>query len=167
MRRRYSNVTSFRDRHGKLRWRFRKAGLPVHYFLNAYGTPEFLHEWKGCLDGTTQSSNLRARSRPDLPDTSGKTVVYFVGAEDGPIKIGFSSNLPNRITEIQCGNPAPVRLLAFARGGQKTEARYHRRFFRHRLHGEWFSRAPEIVREMDRLRTLNGYPIEERVANLV
>lgn len=38
------NVTEYRDRHGKPRYRFRKTGFPVHHFKAEIGTPEFLDE---------------------------------------------------------------------------------------------------------------------------
>lgn len=38
------NVTSWKDRHGKTRYRFRKSGLPVHHFKAAPGTAEFMEE---------------------------------------------------------------------------------------------------------------------------
>ena len=38
------NVTEYRDRHGKRRYRFRKKGLPVYHFRFAPGTTEFLAE---------------------------------------------------------------------------------------------------------------------------
>lgn len=38
------NVTEWTDRHGKVRYRFRKTGLPVWHFKAAPGTPEFLAE---------------------------------------------------------------------------------------------------------------------------
>lgn len=38
------NVTEYKDRHGKKRYRFRKAGLPSYSFRNPPGTTEFLTE---------------------------------------------------------------------------------------------------------------------------
>ncbi|WP_062785044.1 tyrosine-type recombinase/integrase [Novosphingobium capsulatum] len=39
------NVTAYKDRHGKTRYRFRKTGVPAHHFRNAPGTPEFMAEY--------------------------------------------------------------------------------------------------------------------------
>jgi site-specific recombinase XerD len=39
------NVTPYRDRHGKTRYRFRKTGLPTHHFRSEPGTPEFMEEY--------------------------------------------------------------------------------------------------------------------------
>lgn len=38
------NVTEWKDRHGKKRYRFRKKGVPAYSFRNPPGTPEFLAE---------------------------------------------------------------------------------------------------------------------------
>lgn len=39
-----ANVSAFRDRHGKTRYRYRKAGQPTRYFKGELGSPEFLAE---------------------------------------------------------------------------------------------------------------------------
>lgn len=39
------NVTEYRDRHKKKRYRFRKTGLPTYHFKNDPGTPEFMEEY--------------------------------------------------------------------------------------------------------------------------
>ena len=44
-------VTSFKDRHGKTRYRFRRKGFRQHCFVHAPGTPEFMAEYQSCLDG--------------------------------------------------------------------------------------------------------------------
>jgi integrase len=45
-KRRYPNVSSFTDRHGKVRWRWRKAGHPTYYFTTPPDTPGFAAELK-------------------------------------------------------------------------------------------------------------------------
>lgn len=46
-------VSSYADRHGKLRYRFRRAGQQPYAFKSKPGTAEFLNEYHACLDGTT------------------------------------------------------------------------------------------------------------------
>ena len=43
-------VTSFRDRHGKVRYRFRRKGYPSHYFKAPIGTKAFEKEYAACLN---------------------------------------------------------------------------------------------------------------------
>lgn len=48
--RKFPFVTSFRDRHGKARYRFRRKGYPAHYFKAPFGTKAFEREYAGCLE---------------------------------------------------------------------------------------------------------------------
>jgi integrase len=43
-------VSSFEDRHGKRRYRFRRKGYAVHYFKEPFGTKAFEREYAACLD---------------------------------------------------------------------------------------------------------------------
>lgn len=44
-------VTTFKDRHRKARYRFRRKGQATYYFKHLPGSPEFLAEYRACLDG--------------------------------------------------------------------------------------------------------------------
>ena len=50
MAKRFAYVSSFADRHGKRRYRFRRNGYPTRYFQAAYGTKDFEREYAACLD---------------------------------------------------------------------------------------------------------------------
>lgn len=64
--------------------------------------------------------------------------VYFIQAQDGgPIKIGAADRPEERMRDMQCGNPAPLVLLA-TMPGRGNEKRLHERFARGRVRGEWF-----------------------------
>lgn len=41
----------WKDRHGKMRMRFRKTGAKLYYFKRQFGTPEFEAEYAACLAG--------------------------------------------------------------------------------------------------------------------
>lgn len=81
----------------------------------------------------------------------GKSFVYFIGGETGAIKIGVARQPYRRLATLQSSSPIPLRILAMAMGGQKEERFFHERFAAHRLHGEWFTPAPEILTEIERL----------------
>jgi len=85
----------------------------------------------------------------DKSDTRGK--CYFIGGEQGAIKIGFSIDPPSRLKAIQAHSPIVVGILAIRDGGEARETAYHSQFAEHRLHGEWFERCPEILAEIARL----------------
>lgn len=80
--------------------------------------------------------------------------VYFVGGESGPVKIGFAVDPVLRLTALQCGSPVPLSILATIEAPARMERAYHKQFAAHRLHGEWFARAPEIVAEIKRVTAL-------------
>lgn len=55
-----ANVTEYQDRHGKPRYRFRKAGLPDYHFKHAPGSNEFLIE----LEEARSASGIAGRHAP-------------------------------------------------------------------------------------------------------
>ena len=75
-------------------------------------------------------------------------IVYFIGGDVGPIKIGMTASAANRLARIQSTCPFPVRVLASMPGGRSEEMRLHRQFAASRLHGEWFERSPELLAEI-------------------
>jgi hypothetical protein len=78
-------------------------------------------------------------------------VVYFIGGNDGPIKIGVSCDPQARCDAMQIGHPDEVRVLATTPGGRRLEQAYHERFGFARLRGEWFERHPLLMAEIHRL----------------
>lgn len=53
------HVTRFQDRHGKWRYRFRRAGFPTGYFKATFGTPEWLVEYAQFNDPAAPRQALR------------------------------------------------------------------------------------------------------------
>lgn len=79
------------------------------------------------------------------------TFVYFIQSASGGIKIGSARDIGRRMKELQTAHPVKLEVLASTTGGQPVERAYHERFAAARLHGEWFSPAPEILAEIERL----------------
>ena len=81
--------------------------------------------------------------------------VYFIGPEDGPIKIGSSGDPARRVKTLQSGSPVPLALLGSFKSKDcvAEEKALHRRFAGSRLHGEWFSRTPALLKLVDSCRT--------------
>lgn len=80
-----------------------------------------------------------------------KRFIYFIGADSGPVKIGYSVNPKVRMRQLQAASPRRLKILAQVIGEPEDERAYHARFAAHRLHGEWFERHPDILAEIDRL----------------
>lgn len=67
-----ANVSSFVDRHGKERFRFRKAGRPTYYFKSYPGSAEFREEY----DAVSSSGAVPAIARA-MPGTIDDLVARF------------------------------------------------------------------------------------------
>ena len=70
--------------------------------------------------------------------------IYFIQqGEDGPIKVGFSTNIKRRMETLQTANPYPLFLLGSIPGTEGEEKALHAMIDSFRMHGEWF--APSSV----------------------
>lgn len=82
--------------------------------------------------------------------------VYFMQERENPsapIKIGISRDVERRRNELQRTERVILSCLASFEGTIKDEQAMHVRFAAHRLHGEWFSPAPELL---SHIAALNG-----------
>lgn len=130
-------VSRFRDRHGVMRYRFRRGSV-CRYIGKDITTPEFQDLYRALMDGTAP------------PPAWPKQSVYFI--TDGfMVKIGVAKRPECRLREMQVGHASQLRLLATTEGGVPLERRYHQRFAAHRIRGEWFRLCPEIKAEVERL----------------
>lgn len=67
-------------------------------------------------------------------------VVYVLGsAGRTTVKIGRTTNLPERLRAIQRMSPVPLSVLWQHPGGRELETFLHRHFASRRSHGEWFT----------------------------
>lgn len=70
--------------------------------------------------------------------------VYFVGGDEGPIKIGMSQYEPTsqRLHELKTMSPIPLKVYykQWVSDRFTFETRIHHELAESRLHGEWFDR---------------------------
>lgn len=115
-------------------------------------TTDFAAVYRALYDARQGGEGDQLLAQRALRDhRSKRRFVYFVGGDQGAIKIGFAKSPDDRLREIQVGSPIPLSILALVEGGPKLEKGYHRRFAAHRLHGEWFAPHPDILAEIERL----------------
>ncbi len=75
-------------------------------------------------------------------------MIYFIQSEaTNHIKIGFteSDDASVRLATLQTGNANRLRLLGTIPGTLEDEKNLHRLFAAHRVSGEWFEPAPEVL----------------------
>jgi hypothetical protein len=63
--------------------------------------------------------------------------VYFIRSGKA-IKIGFTTDLDQRVRRLQTASSAPLELLGTVAGTLEDEQNLHRRFANLQLRGEWF-----------------------------
>lgn len=147
------HVYAVKDRHGKIRYRFRKTGLLSRY-LPEPGAEGFDLAYQQCFD---PAEPRRVRARPTIKrkvswaQYRGKSLVYFIGGRSGAIKIGTTVNLPARLKKLQTSSPIKLRILACVEGGVELESAYHRMFADRRIGWEWFDGKGAIRDEIKRL----------------
>ena len=82
--------------------------------------------------------------------------VYFLQAKDnGLIKIGFTSNLKSRLSDLSSMSPVPLELLAFTDGDCNLERELHSTFSNHLSHGEWFHPSDELIKFIESIKGTN------------
>lgn len=71
--------------------------------------------------------------------------VYFIeSGEGGPIKIGVSSCVGQRMYDMQISNPEKLSCLLTVSGGVPLELMLHKVLHGSRIRGEWFRRSIEL-----------------------
>lgn len=89
------------------------------------------------------------------PKQKHPSVVYFIQAgQHGPIKIGFTTRLEERLHDLQGGNPIQLRLLATIRGNASHEQLLHTQFQEHRVRGEWFRPTAQLLRLIQTIKRM-------------
>ncbi|MCP4305247.1 MAG: tyrosine-type recombinase/integrase [bacterium] len=74
-------VTTHRDRHGRLRVRFRRKGYDSHYFKNEIGSALFMAEYQACLNGIEAPPLEIGRERTRSGTVSALVVAYYRSPE--------------------------------------------------------------------------------------
>lgn len=120
---------------------YRQLGRRVAYCVLDENLPEF-----GSADLAPESWQHER-----IQQAAMERLVYFVGSESGPIKIGLASDPKARLASLQTAHYEKLTILALAGGGSDAEREYHVRFAEHRLNGEWFKRHDDILSEISRL----------------
>jgi len=82
--------------------------------------------------------------------------VYFIQAESGPIKIGFTTDVRGRMAALQTATAEELTLVGIMPGDEQEEAALHARFGSSRIRGEWFRPDEEIRAFISRLPPMSA-----------
>jgi hypothetical protein len=147
---------------GALAWAQVHPGIPMPppqaeenepEFVLRLRTPEEQAAWREGED--RRMAPIRAE-RAERLRLKARRWVYFMqerGNASAPIKIGVSRDVERRRGELQRAERVILSVLASMEGTVRDEQALHERFSAHRLHGEWFAPAPELL---SHIAALNG-----------
>lgn len=105
---------------------------------------------KGILPGPIPGTRVYDRRAIDAkryqfkPRQVGEPRVYFVRFADYR-KIGWTSDLPARLVDLEKNLPKPLTILHSRPGSKADEWALHKQFSHLRLRGEWFRVVPELL----------------------
>ncbi|MFG1479847.1 tyrosine-type recombinase/integrase [Xanthobacter sp. V4C-4] len=74
-------VSEFKDRHGKLRVRFRRKGYESYYFKSIPWTPDFMQEYQACLSAQAAPVVQPGLAR-SLPGTLNALIAAYYGSPE-------------------------------------------------------------------------------------
>ena len=75
--------------------------------------------------------------------------IYIIQAlNGGPVKIGHTKNVKNRLSSLQTGYPETLTILACVAGDIKQEQKLHEKYIEYRLRGEWYNQDILNVEEI-------------------
>ncbi|EBX1651016.1 TPA: GIY-YIG nuclease family protein [Salmonella enterica] len=85
--------------------------------------------------------------------------VYVLSSKKtGLTKIGYSSNIPQRIKSLGNSGPYCLKLECLIPGGRETENMLHRKFAAKRKHGGWFALSKDDIEGLKSVAlTSDGY----------
>jgi hypothetical protein len=80
--------------------------------------------------------------------------IYFIqGERGGPIKIGYTTDVMNRLKTLQTGYPYPLKLLLAIHGSLEKERNIQKEFINIKLQGEWFEPSEKLINYMDGIKS--------------
>lgn len=100
-----------------------------------------------------QIASVASKLHKISDDQSATHLVYFVqNGESGPIKIGYTRNIKNRMGSLRTEHGRACTLLATCPGGKSKEYSYHFQFAAGCVDKEWFHPSEALLAEIERLK---------------
>lgn len=104
------------------------------------------------------SRTAAAARRDDNPGQVYALTVEIPGVKDPPIKLGYSTNLPQRLACFTTYCPYPVSLLGAWKAShrERDERSFIKEFENDRIRGEWFTPSEGLYRYIEQRVAADG-----------
>jgi len=94
---------------------------------------------------------------PGRPIKKGEGRVYFIRSNGkGPVKIGYATNVPDRLKALQTSHHGRLVIVGLMAGTQQDERALHAQFKEYRKGGEWFDCKGELKAYIEALPKWTG-----------
>jgi hypothetical protein len=90
----------------------------------------------------------RGEFRPRLAEPLRGGIYFIQAGKAGPIKIGYSDKVANRLRDLQTSSPAELRLLNVRPGNYQLEHALQIRLKRYCIRNEWFRPVEAVLQEV-------------------
>ena len=137
------------DRYG------RKRELVRAVLVYSRGKPGHADVVQLC-ESALETSEADEQSPPVSPDDARYGFVYLAQGHRGEYKIGRTTLVDRRVTELGAMSPVPLTLVHEIKADDPVgvEAYWHKRFENRRMRGEWFKLNASEVRAFKRWRRI-------------
>jgi hypothetical protein len=115
-----------------------------------------VHDWADHADQCVQRKLKRA-GEDFIRGHTDPSFVYFAKREDGLIKIGVSTNVKRRISEIEANTGMDMTLLGTIPGGQDIEGAIQKELATYRKRCEWFAPEDEVLQTIKTILEAGKY----------
>jgi uncharacterized protein YozE (UPF0346 family) len=110
---------------------------------------EYLESVSACKEAITaleRAWDEYVDVRSPIYPNDGTSLVYFIHSpQTNMVKIGTTRNLDARLRSIRTSSATQIEILHTLEGNCKIEKSIHRKYTRHKSHGEWFHLDGELL----------------------
>jgi hypothetical protein len=95
-------------------------------------------------------------------------MIYFIKHTEY-VKIGFTNDINNRLSQLQVSSPVKLFILGLIEGTVEDEYMYHLKFKNLHCHGEWFKYTDEINKFIETLNRdlMWKYGFDEQESSII
>ena len=121
------------------------------YFFKTLSIGEISHETEIPEILIEDFIKLCETSKKKIKKERVQSFIYFIQAENGLIKIGYTRNLKERLDILRSMSHSKLTLLLVLKGDRKKESRMHEIFQDYRVHGEWFKPEKYLIEYIEEM----------------
>ena len=92
-------------------------------------------------------------------------MIYLISHNDQFLKVGYTNNIKNRLSQLQCSSPIKLKLLHLIDGDTSLESDIHNMFKHIGTSGEWFKYDESILDYFSNKKCLlweNGFMLNNK-----